>query len=82
MSSSTGIPVVVVLVRLRNERMLRVAMNTTKRLFLGVISALLFAVGLARAADRFDPMTKTVGAVNTDDTNISTMSCTDPCWID
>jgi len=31
-------------------------MNTTKRYLLGLVSSLLLAVGLVRAADRLDPM--------------------------
>ncbi len=31
-------------------------MNATKRLVLGVVSTLLLAAGLVRAADRLDPM--------------------------
>ena len=40
--------------RWQNDR----AMNKNKRFFLGLISSLLFAVGFARAAEHFDPMTQ------------------------
>ena len=52
----TGFPVVSDLVSRGGAATLRVAMNTTKRLLLGVFSSLLLAVGFARAADRVDPM--------------------------
>ena len=36
-------------------------MNTTKRLIFGVLASLLLAVGFANAADRLDPVSKSVG---------------------
>jgi hypothetical protein len=37
-------------------------MIINKRLFFGLISSLLLAAGFARAADRFDPMTRSLGS--------------------
>lgn len=36
------------------------AMNSIKRLIFGVVSTLLLAAGLARAADRLDPMSQSL----------------------
>jgi hypothetical protein len=55
-------------------------MNTPKRLFLGVLSSLLLAVGLARAADRLDPMS--VSLNRTSGTPVAdgpASPCTAPC---
>jgi hypothetical protein len=41
-------------------------MKTLKRLIFGALSALLFAVGLVRAADRYDPIKATLIAVGED----------------
>lgn len=35
-------------------------MNTTKRLIFGILSSVLLAVGFAKAADQFDPMTRNI----------------------
>jgi hypothetical protein len=39
-------------------------MNTTKRLVFGVLASLLLAVGFAQAANRLDPVSLSVGAIN------------------
>jgi len=52
----TGIPVVGVIAANEIARKMLGAMNSIKRLILGVFSTLLLAAGLARAADRLDPM--------------------------
>ncbi|HVS53887.1 MAG TPA: hypothetical protein VHD62_16145 [Opitutaceae bacterium] len=36
-------------------------MNSKHRFFYGLLSSLLFAVGLTHAADRFDPLNRNVG---------------------
>jgi ABC-type amino acid transport substrate-binding protein len=36
-------------------------MNTTKRFIFGALASLLLAVGFANAADRLDPMSRSVG---------------------
>jgi hypothetical protein len=38
-------------------------MNSTKRLVFGLVSTFLLAAGLARAADRFDPMSQSLRPV-------------------
>ena len=38
-------------------------MNSTKRLIFGLVSTFLLAAGLARAADRFDPMSQSLRPV-------------------
>lgn len=57
------------------------AMNSAKRLVLGVVSTLLLAAGLARAADRLDPMSQsdrlTLGGTVV--TGASVPPCTLPC---
>lgn len=58
--SSTGIPVVAALVEFLVRAKSFTAMNSTKRLVFGVISTLLLAAGLARAADRMDPVSRDV----------------------
>lgn len=37
------------------------AMKNLKRIVFGVLSSLLFAVGFARAAEQFDPLTRSLG---------------------
>jgi hypothetical protein len=39
-------------------------MNTIKRFLLGILSSALLAVGLARAADRIDPVSQSVPDTN------------------
>jgi hypothetical protein len=56
----TGIPVFNGIARGGNAKCSRHVMNSTKRFFFGVISTLLLAVGLARAADRLDPMSQSL----------------------
>jgi len=51
-------------------------MNTTKRFLFGVLSSLLLAAGFARAADGFDPMTKTLGSTAN---NATASAAVDPC---
>lgn len=52
----------------------------TKRIVLGVISCFLLAVGLARAADRLDPMTVSLqSSLDTLNAGQATPGCTDPC---
>jgi hypothetical protein len=58
-------------------------MNKTKRFLYGVFSSLLLAVGFARAADGFDPITQ--GVDSTTDRAITSRAsdpCTSPCDID
>ena len=57
---TTGIPVVDGLVGLRTARYAVGVMNTVKRFLCGVLSTLFVAVGLARAAESFEPVTVSV----------------------
>lgn len=56
-------------------------MNKPKRLILGVLSCLLLAVGFARAADRFDPMSKIAQPSVRDFTVRDDGGATRPCII-
>jgi hypothetical protein len=47
-------------------------MNNKKRYLFGLISTLLFAVGMSRAAERFDP-------INTSPINPSVLTCSELC---
>ena len=61
---------------------LRIAMNTTKRFLLGVISSLLLAAGFARTADRLDPMVGDGSIIHgTVVSDGPTPPCTNPCMI-
>jgi hypothetical protein len=76
----TGIPVDETIERCAAVRKLGAAMNTPKRLFLGVISCFLLAAGLARAADRLDPMSGSLTALaKVGAAGLPTPDCTDPC---
>jgi hypothetical protein len=63
-STSTGIPVVAALECERPRANLNCAMKTLKRLAFGVLSSLLFAVGLARAGDHLDPISRSLTAAD------------------
>lgn len=39
-------------------------MNTTKRLVFGVLASLLLAVGFAKAADRLDPVSRSLNMIH------------------
>lgn len=56
-------------------------MNTPKRYLFGVLSTMLFAVGLARAAERFDPLTRASGEASFVQQEVSkpVESCTWEC---
>jgi hypothetical protein len=57
------------------------AMKTVQRFCFGIISSALFAVGLARAADRFDPVL--LGGASSDVVLKSTSDCgSEDCWVD
>src|SRR5215204_5950857 len=58
-SKTTGNPVIAGVERRRRELKLA-PMNNLKRLILGTISTLLFVTGFARAADHFDPVSRSV----------------------
>ena len=78
LEAPTGIPVVSALESPVGRLKLRDAMNTTKRLFLGVLSSLLLAIGFARAADRLDPMSSSLGVSSNANASLSTLGCTEP----
>jgi hypothetical protein len=54
-------------------------MNKTKRLVLGVISSLLLAAGFAQAADRLDPLSKSLGSDVTPLAHVATEACATLC---
>lgn len=56
-------------------------MNSLKRLVFGVISSLLLAAGFVRAADRLDPMTKSLRISNGNTTVGVAAPCTVPCTV-
>lgn len=53
-------------------------MKNAKRLFFGVLSSLLFVVGLVRAAERLDPINGDL-RVNHGAVQIGTPDCSSPC---
>jgi hypothetical protein len=64
----------------------RGVMKTTKRYFFGLVSSLLLAAGLARAADRFDPMSNSLasdasGSVVRSSPDSASDTSQD-CWVD
>lgn len=67
--------------RVCERRDLCTAMNKkTKRLFLGLASSLLLAIGFARAADRMDPLVQTLGnETNSNFASTAAEPCSEPC---
>jgi len=57
------------------------SMKTINRMALGTVSSLLLSAGLARAAARLDPLTKSISKSNfqSNATEAPTMFCTAPC---
>ena len=68
---TTGIPVVWGVAGVSRVRRVAGAMKKMTRFMLGALSSLLLAVGLARAADRLDPI-----RLNTESASDSTLSST------
>jgi hypothetical protein len=71
----TGIPVVKAVARLTKGRIVACAMNSINRLVFGVISTLMLAFGFTRAADRLDPMNKSLR------NSLDGALCTFPCEV-
>jgi hypothetical protein len=56
-------------------------MKNMKRLVLGALSSFLFAMGFARAADQFDPMSQSLPQVNTNSAISGAPDCSTLCDI-
>jgi hypothetical protein len=58
-------------------------MKILNRSLLGVISCFLLTAGLSKAAQQFDPLTKSVAvqAPHSGSADVSAMDCTSPCMI-
>jgi hypothetical protein len=58
-------------------------MKTINRIALGTISSLLLSAGLARAAERLDPLTKSIGGrdLNLHSKDSPANSCVNPCYL-
>jgi hypothetical protein len=58
-------------------------MKTFNRMALGTISSLLLSAGLARAAQKLDPLTKTIGGrdFRFNSTDKAATGCVLPCFI-
>jgi len=54
-------------------------MKNLKRFIFGALSSLLFAVGFARAADHFDPMSRSLPQTNNDSSIAGAPDCTSIC---
>jgi hypothetical protein len=63
----------------RRMRIIAPAMNTTKRFLFGFLSSALLAVGLARAADILDPMSRSLPAAQSKTGTKSTADCVYGC---
>jgi hypothetical protein len=57
-------------------------MNSLKRFLFGALSALLFATGFSRAADRLDPLSQNLGSAPLSAINGCADNCTGPCMVD
>jgi hypothetical protein len=80
-SKTTGNPVVCSIAGTLLRGQIWRAMKSVKRFCFGIISSALFAVGLARAADRFDPVM--LGQAPSNIVLKATSDCTtEDCWID
>lgn len=55
-------------------------MNTLKRLMLGLLSSLLFAVGFVRAGERVDPLSGSSISKVKAHAVVARTPCSIPCW--
>jgi hypothetical protein len=55
-------------------------MKTMNRIVLGLISSLLLSAGFSKAAQKLDPLTKSIGPVNFEDSLPGACDCIMPCF--